>query len=100
MFPRGDGGDSRAVIATIGTALYSGFLGYGQRRWFNPYVGARGGYSYLSGYSGLALSAELGIEWFKHEYLLVDSALRAVAFVQEPGNEAALQATLGVAVPF
>jgi hypothetical protein len=100
MFTRGDGGDSRAVIATIGTALYSGYLGYGERRWFNPYVGARGGYSYLSGNSGLALSAELGIEWFKHQYVLVDSALRAVAFVQEPGNQAALQATLGVAVPF
>jgi hypothetical protein len=100
MFPRGDGGDSRAVIATIGTALYSGYLGYGERRWFNPYVGARGGYSYLSGHSGLALAAELGIEWFKHQYVVIDSSLRAVAFIQEPGNQAALQGTLGVAVPF
>jgi hypothetical protein len=100
VFPRGDGGDSRAVVATIGTALYSGYLGYGQRRFFNPYVGGRVGYGYLSDESGLALAAELGIEWFKHRYLLVDSAVRAIAFVREPGNEAAIQATLGVAVPF
>lgn len=100
IFPRGDGGDSRAVIGTIGTALYSGYLGYGQRRYFNPYVGARAGYGYLSGNSGFTVAAELGIEWLKHEYLVVDTSVRALAFVLEPGNQAAVQATAGVAVPF
>jgi hypothetical protein len=99
VFPRGDGGDSRAVIATVGTALYSGYLGYGQRRYLNPYVGARAGYGYVNHSGGAALVAEVGIELFKHEYLLVDAAIRAVGFVGE-SSQAALQGTLGISVPF
>jgi hypothetical protein len=49
VFPRGEGGESRAVVATAGTALYSAYLGYGQRKYFNPYVGARAGYGYFDG---------------------------------------------------
>jgi hypothetical protein len=100
VFPRGDGGDSRAVIATVGTALYSGYLGYGQRRYLNPYIGARAGYGYVSDAGGAAVAAELGVELFKHQYLLVDTAIRTVAFVREEGSQAALQGTLGVSVPF
>jgi opacity protein-like surface antigen len=100
VFPRGEGGESRAVVATAGTALYSAYLGYGQRKYFNPYVGARAGYGYFDGTGGVAVAAELGIELFKHEYLLVDTAIRALAFVREEGNQAAIQGTLGVAVPF
>jgi hypothetical protein len=98
VFPREDG-DSRAVIATIGTALYSGYLGYGTRRFLNPYVGARIGYGYLSGDGGLALGAEVGVELFKHEYVLVETAVRAVLFARDT-TDAALHALLGFSVPF
>ncbi|HTL39130.1 MAG TPA: DUF4349 domain-containing protein [Kofleriaceae bacterium] len=100
VFPRGDGGESRAVVATIGTALYSAYLGYGQRRYLNPYVGARAGYGYFDGAGGATVAAELGLELYKHEYFLVDSAIRTLAFIREEGNQAAIQGTLGVAVPF
>lgn len=99
VFPRGDGGDSRAVLATFGTALYSGYLGYGRRRYLNPYIGARVGYGYLSGSGAPVVAAELGVELFKHEYLLLDTSVRAVAYVTNSA-EAALHATLGAAVPF
>jgi hypothetical protein len=100
VFPRADGGESRAVVATIGTALYSAYLGYGQRRYLNPYVGARAGYGYFDGAGGAAVAAELGVELYKHEYVVVDLATRVLAFIREEGGQAALQSTLGVAVPF
>lgn len=99
IFPRGDGGDSRAVLATFGTALYSGYLGYGRRRHLNPYIGARVGYGYLSDGGSPVVAGELGVELYKHEYLLVDTSLRAVAYVTSTA-EVALNATLGVSVPF
>jgi hypothetical protein len=99
VFPAKDG-DSRAVIATVGTALYSSYLGNGGRRFFNPYVGARAGYGYLSNDGGALVAGELGIELYKHPYLLVETAARVVAFMRETGEEAAFQTLLGFSVPF
>jgi hypothetical protein len=99
VFPRGDGGDSRAVLATFGAALYSSYLRDGHRRYFNPYVGGRVGYGYLSGAGSPVIAGELGCELFKHQYLVIDVSLRALAFVKTSA-EAALHGTLGVSVPF
>jgi hypothetical protein len=99
IFPRGDGGDTRAVLATFGAAMYSSYLHDGRRRYLNPYIGARVGYGYLSGDGMPVVAAELGVELFKHKYLLVDTAVRALGFITD-NAEAALNATLGVAVPF
>jgi hypothetical protein len=99
VFPRGDGGDSRAVLATFGAALYSSYLRDGHRRYFNPYVGGRVGYGYLSGSGSPVIAGELGVELFKHKYLVIDTSLRALAFVKTSA-EAALHATLGLSVPF
>lgn len=98
-FPQRDGGESRAVIATIGTALYSSFLGNGRRRFLNPYVGLRGGFGYLSGENAFAAVGELGLELFKHKYLLVEAAARGTAFLKE-NTDVALHTFLGFAVPF
>jgi hypothetical protein len=99
IFPRGDGGDSRAVLATFGAAMYSSYLRDGRRRYLNPYIGARIGYGYLSGEGMPVVAAELGVELYKHKYLLVDSAVRAIGFADD-NPEAAFSAMLGVAVPF
>ena len=56
------GTDTRAVTATIGSALYSGLLGGGQRRYLNPYLGARAGYGYLSGERCGLFGGEIGLE--------------------------------------
>lgn len=99
VFPRKDG-DSRAALATAGTALYSTFLGAGRRRYGNPYLGARVGYGYLSGESCAVVEGELGVELYKHRYLLVEVAGRAVAFFRDAGTEGALHGLVGAAIPF
>lgn len=100
IFPKRDGGESRAVIATLGSALYSSFLGNGRRQFGNPYVGYRLGYGFLSDQSAVAVAGELGIELFKHEYLLVEAAARATAFLRSDNSDVALHAFIGFAVPF
>jgi len=99
VFPRRSG-DSRAVLATAGTALYSSFLGLGRRRYLNPYLGVRVGYGHLSGESCAVVEGELGLELYKHRYLLVEAAARAIAFFRDDGTEGALHGLLGAAVPF
>ena len=100
VFPRGDDPmDTRTVLATFGTALYSNYLRDGRRRYLNPYIGARVGYGYLGGNGSPVIAGELGVELFKHKYLLVDTSVRALAFVTSHAD-AALHATLGASVPF
>jgi hypothetical protein len=99
IFPR-KAGESRVAIATVGTALYSSFLGAGRRRFGNPYLGVRTGYGYLSGDGCPVVAGELGLELFKHRYLLVEAAARTVAFFRKDNIEGALHAVLGAAVPF
>jgi hypothetical protein len=99
VFPGRDG-DSRAVIATAGTALYSSFLSSGRRRYLNPYLGLRAGYGHLSGEGCAVVEGELGLELYKHRYLLVEAAARATAFFRDDGTDGALHALLGAGVPF
>ncbi len=72
--------EGNAVIATFGGAFYSDFLGRGLRRFLNPYIGARLGYAHFGG-SKFALAGEVGLELFKHKYLLVDVNVRATALL-------------------
>lgn len=99
VFPRKDG-ESRAVLATAGTALYSSFLGVGRRRFLNPYLGTRVGYGYLSGEACVVVAGELGLELYRHRYLLVEAAARVVAFFRDERTEGALHGILGAAIPF
>lgn len=99
VFPA-DVTDSRALVATVGTALYSGHLGFGRRRVANPYLGARIGYGYLSGGHATVLAGELGLELVRRPYLLLEVAARAVVFVHDGDGDAALHALAGAAVPF
>jgi hypothetical protein len=100
VFPRQDG-DTRAVIATIGSALYSGNLGFGRRRFLNPYLGARLGYGYLSGEGSPVAAVELGLELYRHRLVLVEIAARATVFLPSSDRaEAALHALAGATVPF
>jgi Domain of unknown function (DUF4349) len=98
LFPRKDG-ESRVALATVGSALYSSFLGGGRRRFANPYLGLRAGYGYLSSDGCWVAAGELGLELFKHRYLLVEASVRAIAFLRA-NTEGALHATFGAAVPF
>jgi hypothetical protein len=81
--------EGHAVIATYGGSMYSDFLGHGQRRFFNPYLGIRLGYAHL-GYSAFALQGEAGVELFKHKYVMVDAGVRATLLVGDDDVDAGL----------
>jgi len=94
------GTDTRAVIGTVGSALYSGLLGGGHRRYLNPYLGARAGYGYLSGERCGVFAGEIGLELYKHKLVLIETAVRSIAFFRDATTDVALHATLGFEVAF
>lgn len=97
--PAAAGADPKAaVVATFGGAAYSDFLGRGQRRVLNPYLGLRAGYAYLDS-SRFVIQAEAGIELFKHKHLMIDASLRGTGFIGKD-TDAALIAGSGVVVAF
>lgn len=77
---RGPGDEDPAVVASFGGATYSDFLGRGERRFLNPYLGLRAGYGYL-GRHAFVVAGGGGVELFKSRRLLVDVNVRALAFV-------------------
>jgi hypothetical protein len=74
--------ENNAVLATYGIGMYSDFLGRGQRRFLNPYIGFRLGYGYL-GYHAFAVQGQAGVELFKHKYMMVDVDVRATGLFGE-----------------
>jgi hypothetical protein len=83
VFDKGDdAGSKTAVLVTMGAAAYSDFLGRGQRRWLNPYLGFRMGYGYLDDHHFVA-GLGGGVELFKHKYVLVDANVRAMLFIRD-----------------
>lgn len=74
--------EGHAVIATYGGSFYSDHLGRGRRRFLNPYIGFRLGYGYLD-YHAFAAQAEIGVELFKHEHVMVDAGVRATGLFGE-----------------
>ena len=81
--------ESHAVIATWGSAIYSDFLGRGEREFLNPYIGFRAGYGYLD-YHAFALQAELGLELYKQKHMLIDANVRATGLIGEDEVDAGL----------
>jgi len=96
---RKTGEEKSAVIATLGGATYSDFLGRGRRCFLNPYLGLRIGYGYLGGSAFVAVG-EAGVELYKHKYLLVDANLRVTTFIDDDGADVGLVAGSGIVVPF
>lgn len=74
--------EGHAVIATYGGAFYSDHLGRGKRRFLNPYIGFRLGYGYLD-HHAFAAQAEVGVELFKHEHVMIDAGVRATGLFGE-----------------
>ncbi len=93
------GDKSRAsVIATLGGAGYSDFLGSGRRKNFNPYLGGRLGYGFLDGHR-FVLQAEAGVELYKAKYFVLDASLRVSGLIGSATN-LALVTGLGAVVAF
>jgi hypothetical protein len=96
----GDGneGKSRAVLGTIGGAFYSDFLGRGERKTFNPYIGFRAGYGYLDS-SRFVGQFEIGVEVWKSKYAALDVSTRATALVGSQ-TDFGLTTAVGVSAAF
>jgi hypothetical protein len=93
------GDRSRAsVIATLGGAGYSDFLGSGRRQSFNPYLGGRLGYGYLDGHR-FVIQAEAGVELYKAKYVVLDASLRVSGLIGSH-TDLALVTALGAVVAF
>jgi hypothetical protein len=102
LAPSGD--DARSYLLTFATGLYSDFLGGGQRRFLNPYVGARLGGAKMNGHGAFAYGVDAGVELVRFRMFLVEVAGRAVGLWYNrdnpPKNDLLLEATVGVGVPF
>jgi hypothetical protein len=85
----------------LGFDLYSDALQSGRRRWLNPYLGARVGFSQTQDRGDFAAAGVFGLEIFKTSALMVDVQARAVALVGNPdGPHAALQPSVGFDLGF
>jgi Domain of unknown function (DUF4349) len=82
---------STAVIATFGGAVYSDFFGRGERRFGNPYLGARLGYGYLDAHR-FAVQGEVGVELFKSKRVALDVNARLAGLI---GADSELAAIVG-----
>ena len=91
--------EGHAVLATYGAAMYSDFLGRGKRRFLNPYLGFRLGYGYLD-YNAFAVQGELGVELFKHEYVMVDASVRATGLFGADDVDAGLVSGASIVFAF
>jgi len=89
---------STGVLATLGGATYSDFLGGGTRRTLNPYLGLRLGYAYLDT-SRFALQAEAGVELFKAKYVVIDVNVRASGLIGKDSDFGIVSGT-GITVAF
>jgi hypothetical protein len=81
--------ESHAVLATWGGAMYSDFLGRGEREFFNPYIGFRAGYGYLD-YHAFVLQGEVGLELYKQTHMMIDASVRATGLIGEDDVDAGL----------
>jgi len=89
---------SNAVIATLGGAMYSDFLGGGTRELGNPYLGLRVGYAYVDS-SRFVVQGEAGVELFRSKYLVIDTSVRATGLIAKE-SDLGLVAGGGVTIAF
>jgi len=72
--------EKAGVTLTVGAGGYSKALGGGNRRTFNPYLGARLGYSYIQA-SYFTVAAEVGLELFKERGVLWSVSARPMGLL-------------------
>ncbi len=85
-----------AYLGLVGVDVYSDLFGGGRRRFFNPYLGFRGGYAQSQGRGDVALGGLLGVDVFKSRATIVELSFRALAlFGSDRGLHVAVGPTLG-----
>jgi len=89
-----------AFIGTLGFAAFSDFLGHGERKFFNPYLGLRTGGAYLDQRGHWVVGTDVGIELVKTESLLAEIWLRPSLLVRGDGLIPGIDAGAGFVFPF
>ena len=94
--------DARSYLFGMSVAGYSDFLGGGRRRFLNPYLGLRLGAGSLDDHGAFLFGGEVGVELVRYKLFLVDLTGRALGVIHGKNvpNDVALEAVLGVGVPF
>ncbi|HEY4394349.1 MAG TPA: DUF4349 domain-containing protein [Polyangia bacterium] len=96
--------DPRSFLLTAAVQTYSDLLGGGRRRYGNPYLGLRLGGGTINDYGTFAYGADVGVEIVHVRQFLVQVEGRTLGLHYnhsfEPHGDIALEATIGVGVPF
>ncbi len=88
-------------FVTLNGRLYSEFLGDGQRKFLNPYLGLRGGYARFLSNNEVLLGGLLGLEIVKGEWYIIDADVRASAlFGSDAGGHVGVEPSLGASIAF
>jgi hypothetical protein len=88
-------------FVTLNGRLYSEFLGDGQRKFLNPYVGLRGGYARFLSNDEVLLGGLLGLEILKGEWYIIDAEVRTSAlFGSDAGGHVGVEPSLGASIAF
>lgn len=96
--------EPRSFLLTAAVQTYSDYLGGGRRRYANPYLGLRLGGGSINDYGTFAYGADVGVEIVHYRQFLVQVEGRALGLRYnhsfDPHGDIALEATIGVGVPF
>lgn len=95
-----DSSGLQAFVATMGGDFYSDYFGKGERRWFNPYLGARLGYARVLENNDFVLTGLVGLEIFKSKTFMVDLQGRVGGFFGKEGTHVGVQPSISLNVAF
>jgi hypothetical protein len=96
---RGDAIDF--YIVTLGTDLYSDFLGRGTRSTLNPYVGFRTGFAHAPSQSLWPVGVTLGLDLYKSKAVLFAFEVRSFALMgRKDGVDFGLEPAFGLNVAY
>jgi len=89
------------VLLSIGGEMFSDFLGGGQRKFMNPYLGYNLGYARFTGNNEAFAGITAGVELWKTKNVILDAQARAFVLVfGSEGSHAAIQPVLRASIAF
>jgi hypothetical protein len=95
-----DSSGLQAFVATMGGDFYSDYFGKGERRWLNPYLGARMGYARVLENNDFVLTGLVGLEIFKTKTFMIDVQGRVGGFFGKEGTHVGVQPSISLNVAF
>jgi hypothetical protein len=89
------------MLLSIGSEMFSDFLGGGKRKFMNPYLGGNIGYARFTGQNEGFAGVTAGVELWKTKTVVLDAEARAFVLVfGSEGSHAAIQPVLRASIAF